>query len=150
MTYQLEFLNKIKGSQVKKADFAAAFKKGIEALKKEIGPLMKGGEVHLTLVDDAEIKEINAEYRNLNRATDVVSLSYFEQEEAQFPTDNLIGEIFISIDTAARQAKKQKHSLKKELVFLFVHGLLHVFGYDHLKAGERKIMFALQDKIAKV
>lgn len=146
MSYKLVFEKKVK-TEVRKADFAAAFKNGILALKEEIGLPIKGGEVHLTLVDDSEIKEINATYRNLNKTTDVVSLSYFEQEEAIFPTDDLIGEIFISVDTAARQAKKQQHSLKKELVFLFVHGLLHVFGYDHLKPGDRKIMFALQDGI---
>jgi probable rRNA maturation factor len=101
--------------------------------------------VVLVIVSDEEIRAVNREYRNIDKPTDVVSLSYFDQ--GYFPDDSLTGEIFISIDTAKRQAKEHKHSLDEELRFLFAHGLLHVFGYDHLKSGERKAMFKLQDEV---
>jgi probable rRNA maturation factor len=106
-----------------------------------------GGEIHLVLTDDEEIALINGLYRKIHKPTDVVSLSYLEKEE--FPEQNILGEIMISVETAARQAKKQGHGLKRELQFLFVHGLLHIFGYDHESPAERRKMFALQEKILR-
>ena len=147
MAYILEFLNKVKAEGVKKADFAPVFKKGISVLERQkmLCGLMDGGVVQLAIVDDAEIREVNRMYRNIDKPTDVVSLSYFNQ--GYFPEDSLTGEIIISIDTAKKQAEEHKHSLKEELKFLFAHGLLHIFGYDHLKAAERKSMFELQDQV---
>jgi len=147
MLYKLEFLNKVKESGVKKADFALLFKRGIGVLcrQKRLEGLMNGGVVLLMITDDGGIRAVNKEYRSIDKPTDVVSLSYFDQ--GYFPDDSLTGEIIISIETAKLQAKEHKHSLKEELGFLFAHGLLHVFGYDHLKAGERKAMFKLQDEV---
>jgi probable rRNA maturation factor len=149
MLYKLEFLNKVTGAGAKKVDFMAVFKRGIKVLERQklLSGLMNGGVVQLALVGDAEIRQVNNMYRNIDKPTDVVSLSYFDQ--GYFPEDSLTGEIIISIDTAKRQAKEHKHSLNEELRFLFAHGLLHIFGYDHLKAGERKAMFELQDEVLK-
>ena len=111
-------------------------------------PKFKGrlnGKIILTLTGDAQIKALNKQYRGKNKSTDVLSFSYFG--EASFPVDDIIGEVVISIPTAKKQAREHDKTLNEELQFLFVHGLLHVFGYDHIAAGERKIMFDLQEKV---
>ena len=59
----------------------------------------------------------------------------------------ILGDIYISLDKASEQAKEYGHSMKRELCFLFVHGLLHLLGYDHMKKEDEEIMFPLQDKI---
>ena len=85
---------------------------------------LDGGEqLSLTLCDDACIKELNAEWRAVDKATDVLS----------FPMDDeqLLGDLVISLDTAAAQAAERGHALRDELRILMVHGLLHLLGYDH-------------------
>lgn len=90
------------------------------------------------------MKKLNKMYRNKNKTTDVISLEY--------PVDAMVrqsifGEIFISIPQARRQAEKLGHRLKDEIAFLFVHGFLHIHGYDHEKPKDEKVMFALTDQI---
>lgn len=97
----------------------------------------------LTLVGNAEITKLNAEYHGKNRPTDVVSVSYFEAERKSGHPDFFSGEIFISVPYARAQAKKIRQSLSEELRFLFVHGILHVFGYDHMKPKEEAEMLRL-------
>jgi|WetSurMetagenome_2_1015567.scaffolds.fasta_scaffold24982_3 probable rRNA maturation factor len=129
-------------------DFEPFFGKGIAALgeKKSIEKHLQYGIIQLVFVDDEEIKLINAEYRGKNKPTDVISLSYLEEKD--FPgRENLLGEIIISLETAKKQAKEHSHSLKKELLFLFIHGLLHIFGYDHETPQDREKMFDLQYEI---
>lgn len=101
--------------------------------------------VELYFVNDAQIREINAKYRGVDKATDVVSLSYLQHED--FPQDNVAGEIFISVDTAKKQAEEDYGPLRDELLFLFVHGVLHIFGYDHETEEDRIEMFSLHEKI---
>lgn len=156
-TYNLDFVNRVKNLRVSEKDFLPLLKKAVKILaaKKVLvtghanakaAKKMTGGELQLVLTSDRAIRLINKEYRGLDKPTDVVSLSYFDQPA--FPgKEDLTGEIIISVDTAKRQAKEHKKTLKQELQFLFVHGVLHVFGYDHEDAGERKIMFELQDSI---
>lgn len=114
-------------------------------VKEDQVPGYFGGRVEVSLVNDEAIREINREYRQIDKPTDVISLSYFE--DIAFPDDNLIGEIFISVDTALAQAKERGLDLEKEVIFLFVHGLLHIFGYDHETEAEESIMFGLQNEI---
>ena len=92
----------------------------------------------------AAIKKLNNNYRGINKTTDVLSF-----EEYDIDSDDLyLGEVFINIDRVLSQAKKYKHSIKREYVFLVVHGLLHLCGYDHVTSKkDEEIMFALQDKI---
>ncbi len=130
------------------------YKKLVNAITNEtLTMLKKKGdyEVSISIVDDATIHEYNKQYRGVDRPTDVISFAFndfndniiYEKEVV-----DVLGDIIISIDTAKRQAKEYGHSLKRELAFLYTHGLLHLLGYDHVKSKkEEKIMFDLQDKI---
>lgn len=105
-------------------------------------------ELSCVLVDDEKIHEINREYRKIDRSTDVISFAL--EDSDQFYVEGMprnIGDIFISIDHASAQAKEYGHSLKREMCFLFTHGLLHLLGYDHMKEEDEKEMFTLQKDI---
>ncbi len=97
-----------------------------------------------TLVNDKIIQEINKQQRGLDKPTDVISLCYLGNE---FPGEDMIGEIFISLDTAAKQAKKLDHDLVTELKFLFVHGVLHILGYEHATEEDFQTMMDLTNQI---
>ena len=98
-------------------------------------------------VDNKEIQEINRNYRNIDRVTDVISFD-LEDNNEQIIGDRILGDIYISIDKMKEQATLYNHSEKRELSFLTCHGLLHLLGYDHVNSKEEeKIMFDLQDEI---
>jgi len=109
-------------------------------------------EIDVSLVDDETIHEINRSYRKVDRVTDVISFAFNDDKN---PKDailspevlRLLGEILICLPQAQRQAKEIGNSEERELSFLFVHGLLHLLGYDHMKKEDEDIMFPLQDKI---
>lgn len=123
------------------------------------------GEVSLSFVDDEAIRQLNKEYRNKDQATDVLSFPMEENEdehvdeagllEMDDPTEAwddssmpvLLGDIIISVPTALRQSEEYGHSLNRELGFLFVHGFLHLIGYDHETKEEEQEMFARQEAI---
>ncbi len=110
-------------------------------------------EVALSLVNDDEIHELNAHYRGKNKPTDV--LSFAQNEGEDFPveaTENgaqVLGDIVISIETAQRQAAERAHSLEEETQFLCVHGALHLLGFDHMNAKDRRRMWKQQDQIVE-
>jgi probable rRNA maturation factor len=151
--YKLDFAVRLPADEAKSlagkaGEFEKVLERTITVLLKNplLGAKMKGGVIHAVLTDDSEIALLNSAYRGKGEPTDVISLSYFD--ELNFPGENdLVGEIMISVETAKRQAKEHGHNLRTELRFLFVHGLLHLFGFDHKTAPERKAMFALQDVI---
>lgn len=84
----------------------------------------------ILFTSDSEIHKLNKEYRGKDKPTDVLSFSHIEGLEPN-PWDESLGELVISLDTAKMQAKKYKVTLSQELVRLLVHGVLHLFGYDH-------------------
>ncbi|AJQ45464.1 rRNA maturation factor [Ureaplasma diversum] len=94
-------------------------------------------------VDKATILDINTKYRNKNYVTDVISFA-FDDSEIITP---LLGEMYICYEKAIEQAKEYNHSLRREICFLFTHGLLHLLGYDHENEADEKVMFKLQDEI---
>lgn len=100
-------------------------------------------------VDDKKIHEINRDYRNIDRATDVISFALLDDDTFLVPEEEAIelGDIFISIDTCKRQAQEYDHSFERELCFLFVHGVLHLLGYDHMNKEDEKVMISLQKEI---
>jgi probable rRNA maturation factor len=109
-------------------------------------------EVDVSLVDDETIHEINRTYRKVDRVTDVISFAFNDDKNpkdaiASPEVPRLLGEILICLPQAQRQAKEIGNSEERELSFLFVHGLLHLLGYDHMKKEDEEIMFPLQDKI---
>jgi probable rRNA maturation factor len=117
------------------------------------------GEVALTFVDDEEIQALNKAYREKDKPTDVLSFPQWEdnddemtivydEDDAPEEDAEMIGDIVISLQTAKRQAEEFGHSLEREVCFLFVHGFLHLLGYDHEEGdAEEAEMFAKQDQI---
>ena len=112
------------------------------------------------IVSKAFIHDLNLSSRGVDRATDVLSFPYTDVKAGEIIDINkyatsidyidnslLIGEIFICNEIAKRQAIKYNHSYKRELCFLFLHGVLHCLGYDHIDEDERKVMEKLQDDI---
>ena len=105
----------------------------------------------VTIVNNKTIHKINREFRNVDRPTDVISFAFLDdkkEKELKGGPINL-GQIIISFEKAEEQAKEYEHSLKREMVFLFVHGMLHLLGFDHINEADEKKMFALQDKILR-
>ena len=99
-------------------------------------------EISLLITDDETIRKYNKEYRNKDRATDVLS---FPMED-----DIILGDVAISYETAKRQSEEAEINIDREVAFLFIHGLLHLLGYDHETSQEdEEEMFALQEKILK-
>lgn len=107
-------------------------------------------EVSLMFTDDETIHEMNREYRGIDRPTDVLSFALEEGEEEEIyggPEENLLGDIIISVETAARQAEEYGHSVEREMAFLALHGMLHLLGYDHMEEEERQQMRAQEEAI---
>lgn len=127
-----------------------------------------GLEVSLLLTDDDEIQELNRDFRGLNEPTDVLSFAHRESEDANL-TPELLGDIAVSVETAARMVNSGEHrarvceelgtevewGLGEELSFLAIHGALHLLGLDHaepaeeaeMKAAERAAWFALRERV---
>ena len=107
-------------------------------------------EVSVTFVDNAGIRAINKEYRNVDRETDVLSFPMTGDGE-DFSVDpetgcNMLGDIVLSLEKAISQAEEYGHSFKREVAFLTVHSMLHLLGYDHERSEEEeREMFGKQD-----
>lgn len=117
------------------------------------------GEVALTFVDNERIHELNLQYRGIDRPTDVLSFAMnetgedeldiiYEVEECEELEDvpDVLGDIIISVTRAQEQALEYGHSLERELGFLFVHGFLHLLGYDHQDEASEAEMMSKQEK----
>ena len=103
---------------------------------------------NVIFVDGKTIREINKNYRNIDRETDVISFALEEGEEnINFEFGRLLGDIYICTSKMKEQAKEYGHSEKREMGFLTIHGLLHLLGYDHMNKEEEKIMFDKQKEI---
>ncbi|MCD4783540.1 MAG: rRNA maturation RNase YbeY [Candidatus Eremiobacteraeota bacterium] len=123
-----------------------------------IAKLKDNGELSVTFMNDEGILELNKTYRNIEAPTDVLSFPQSEGLEMPVPDDEnyipLIGDIIISVETAERQAKEMNHSLERELNILLIHGLLHLYGYDHenvsgeiaqkMRVEEKRILSVLE------
>lgn len=104
-------------------------------------------EISVTFVRSRTIHVINREYRGIDRPTDVISFAINDEPDLLETEEKDLGDLFINIDYAARQAREYGHSLRREMGFLFTHGLLHCLGYDHMTEEEEKVMFGLQKQI---
>ena len=102
----------------------------------------------LQFVDEAQITDLNARWRNKPTATDVLSFSALEADMPQDSCPSLeLGDIIVSVPTAERQALEQDHSLERELCWLVSHGLLHLLGWDHPDDESLAAMLALQERL---
>ena len=104
-------------------------------------------EVSVTLVDNATIHVLNREQRGVDRPTDVLSFPLFDDDfgDGEFCA---LGDIVLSMERAAEQAKEYGHSLKREVAFLTVHSMLHLLGYDHETSPEDEVdMFRRQEEV---
>ena len=103
---------------------------------------VENSELSLTLTDDKNIHALNKKFRGIDRATDVLSFAFRESDEpevigAEF---EILGDVIISLERAKVQAEEFGHSFLREIIFLEVHGLLHLLGYDHMQDDERQEM----------
>ena len=107
-------------------------------------------EVSVVLTDDTDIQQLNCQYRGKDRPTDVLSFALNEGDEPDiFGADAaiLIGDIIISVETAARQAAEYGHSLEREVAYLALHGMLHLLGYDHETETDKAEMRAEEEHV---
>ena len=144
MNIDFVFVNEVENFENNyEQDFTAIIEQALKTLGIE-----DDVEVSCVLVDDERIHEINREYRHIDRSTDVISFAM--EDNDQFYVEGMprtLGDIFISVDHAKKQAEEYGHSLRREMCFLFTHGILHLLGYDHITDEQEKEMFGLQDEI---
>ena len=120
-----------------------------DPLLEQIADFLGAGDVELVFVNDDEMRKINREHRGIDKATDVLSFPY-EQVSG-----GLMGSVVISTDTASRVAGELGHSIECEIALLFLHGILHILGYDHeiddgqMRGKEKEVIehFSLPDSL---
>ena len=120
-----------------------------DPLLEQIADFLGAGDVELVFVNDDEIRKINREHRGIDKATDVLSFPY-EQVSG-----GLMGSVLISTDTASRVASELGHNIECEIALLFLHGILHILGYDHeiddgqMRGKEKEVIehFSLPDSL---
>ncbi|MUT66677.1 rRNA maturation RNase YbeY [Paenibacillus sp. NEAU-GSW1] len=157
MSLQLDWSN-----EQQKMDIPEQWIGKLEELLKLAGEAegMDSGEVTLTFTDNEGIHQLNRDYRGIDRPTDVLSFAMLddgtdeldiifevESEDEADPISGMLGDIVISVEKALEQSEEYGHSLEREIGFLFVHGFLHLIGYDHEdEAGEAE-MTAKQEAV---
>ena len=103
---------------------------------------------NVIIVNNEFIHELNRDYRNIDRETDVITFALEDENTIIIPNnERILGDIYISIDKARSQAKEYGHSLLRELSFLAVHGFYHLLGYDHMTPEDEKVMFTKQEEV---
>lgn len=147
--YQLEYLDLEENSQ-----YEEIIKKVVEQCFKEENMEDSKLYISITLTTPEHIHEINKQYRNVDRATDVLSFPMFEKEEIdnkiaehEFEHEDVLGDIVISIDQVEKQAKEYGHSFEREFAYMLVHGFYHLMGYDHIKEEDKVIMRPKEEKV---
>ena len=108
--------------------------------------ISKDYEVSISFVENSEIRELNREYRGIDKETDV--LSFPMDEDLPIPTP-ILGDIIISIEKAYEQSLDYGHSLDREIAYLTAHSMFHLMGYDHMNEEEKKIMRNKEKQVMK-
>ena len=101
-------------------------------------------EFNIIIVDNEKIHEINREYRNVDRETDVISFAMEDNMDIEYEDFRLLGDIYISIDKCYEQALEYGHSRVREICFLATHGILHLLGYDHMDSDDEVEMLSFK------
>lgn len=137
-----------------KEEYEKIIKRVLEQCFKEEKLLNSKLYITITLTNPKNIKEINKQYRNIERATDVLSFPMFEKDELEqkiqnedFEYPDVLGDIIISIEKVEEQAKEYEHSFERELSYMIVHGFYHLMGYDHIEEEDKKKMRPKEEKI---
>ena len=109
---------------------------------------LEGINFNIIIVDNEYIHELNRNYRNIDRETDVITFALEDDDSMVLPDSvRVLGDIYISIDKARSQATEYGHSFLREICFLAVHGFYHLLGYDHMTPEEEKVMFDKQEEV---
>lgn len=125
-----------------------------ECVKKEV-------DVYITLTHNDNIQKINAEHRNIDKPTDVLSFPMFEREEIPMlkeensnkedgQVETMLGDIIVSVEKVREQANEYGHSFRRELAYLVTHGMLHLLGYDHMIEEEKIVMRKREEEILAI
>lgn len=133
-------------------------KEDMKSFQKEIPKLfrlvfqkenIKNAECNVIFVDSKMIHDLNRTYRGVDRVTDVISFA-LEDEASRDIEVRLLGDIYICYEKAVEQAQEYGYSLRREILFLAVHGLYHLLGYDHMNQEEERVMFQKQEEVLEV
>ena len=144
MLIYLEEGQELEASLMEKLNQAAS------AIFEAEGVDMERAEISLTLVSLEEIRELNRDYRDVDRETDVLSFRQYEGvEEMPEEGELCLGDVVICLDKVKSQAEEFGHSFEREFVYLFVHSLLHLLGYDHMEDDEKTVMRAKEEATMK-
>ena len=137
-----------------KEEYEKIIKRVLEQCFKEEKLLNSKLYITITLTNPENIKEINKQYRNIERATDVLSFPMFEKDELEqkiqnedFEYPDVLGDIIVSIEKVEEQAKEYEYSFERELSYMIVHGFYHLMGYDHIEEEDKKKMRPKEEKI---
>lgn len=113
----------------------------------EVEGLEDSWEISLLFVDNEEIRKINNEHRNIDKATDVLSFPMHEKEDLKEVKEKILGDIVISLEKAEEQASEYGHSFEREVGFLTCHSMFHLMGYDHDTKENTDIMRAKEETV---
>ena len=113
--------------------------------------------ITVTFTNSENIRKINKQYRNIDKATDVLSFPLYEKQELdkkieqqEFLHEDVLGDVVISIEKVEEQAKEYGHSFERELSYMVVHGFYHLMGYDHIEKEDKKKMREKEEKILDI
>ncbi len=113
--------------------------------------------ITVTFTNPENIRKINKQYRNIDKATDVLSFPLYEKQELdkkieqqEFLHEDVLGDVVISIEKVEEQAKEYGHSFERELSYMLVHGFYHLMGYDHIEEEDKKKMREKEEKILDI
>ena len=134
--------------------YEKVIKKVLKECFKEENIQDSGLYITITLTNPECIRNINKQYRGIDKATDVLSFPMFEKDELDrkietndFLPEDVLGDIIMSIPKVEEQAMEYGHSFERELSYMVVHGFYHLMGYDHIQAEDKKIMRPKEEKI---
>lgn len=148
---QIYFDQNIEGDSQEKV-YGETMKKALSVILSKEGIDEEGAEVSVSFVTPEEIQSLNRDYRNVDSVTDVLSFPQFDsvddlidmQEETGVAE---LGDVVICMDRAKEQAEEFGHSLEREVIYLFVHSILHLLGYDHMEEEQKAEMRAREDEV---
>ena len=113
--------------------------------------------ITVTFTNPENIRKINKQYRNIDKATDVLSFPLYEKQELdkkieqqEFLHEDVLGDVVISIEKVEEQAKEYGHSFERELSYMLVHGFYHLMGYDHIEEEDKKKMREKEEEILDI